>query len=305
MCSLMLCLSCSPQPSSPKTVAPLVKAPDKAPVAAQAPLPDLLGYPLKNLAPAARRPFSEIVQEELCGCDNPRTLAGCLSKKEPCAQAMVLSGLLKGLLESGVDRAQTQLIFSRLITDGMCADQITDLDVSGLPFKSNTPSGQPAVQIIEFADFMCSHCAQAASQFRPIMASSLPVHFIYVPVQLGANEMSSKSAYAALAAWRQGHAQFWTFHDLLFEHQHELNDAKLTTFAKEVGLDLDRWNADRKGPAVKAIFKKAQTLSVRAGVQGTPYVLIDGRPLNNTVTATDLAARIQLEMLRYRKECEE
>ena len=63
-CSLMLCLSCSPQPSA-KTVAPLVKAPDKAPVAAKAPLPDLLGYPLKNLAPAARRPFSEIVQEEL------------------------------------------------------------------------------------------------------------------------------------------------------------------------------------------------------------------------------------------------
>ena len=40
-------------------------------------------------------------------------------------------------------------------------------------------------------------------------------------------------------------------------------------------------------------------------MKGTPYVLINGRPLNSTVTSPDLAARVQLEMLRHRKECEE
>jgi len=281
------------------------KAAPDTPKKAEAPLADLPGYPLKNLAPAARRPFVQIAQEELCGCENPRTLAGCLAKKEPCMQALVLSNLLKGFLENGVTQAQTQLLFSRLITDGMCADPIAGLDVSEMPFKSNTPPGQPAVEVIEFADFMCSHCAQAVAQFKPVMASSLPIRFVYVPVQLGGNELSGKAAMAALAAWRQGQAQFWALHDLLFEHQHELSEAKLEALAKKVGLDLGRWQKDRKDKALKTIFKKAQTLSNRAGVQGTPYVLINGRPLNSSVTSTDLAARIQLEMLRHRKECEE
>ncbi len=302
----MVCLSCTQEPSTAQAPqATTVKAASKAPAVPKVALPDLPGFPLKNLAPAARQPFAQIAQEELCGCDNPRTLAGCLTKKEPCTQALVLGGLIKGLLENGASSAQAQLIFSRLITDGMCADQVTDLDVSGLPFKGNTPPGQPAVQIIEFADFMCSHCAQAIAQFKPVMASSLPIHFIFVPVQLGGNEMSGKAAMGALAAWRQGQAPFWAFHDLLFEHQTELSEAKLEKLAKQAGLDVQRWQRDRKDPSVKATFQKAQSLGVRSGMQGTPYVLINGRPLNSTVNSADLAARVQLEMLRHRKECEE
>ena len=117
--------------------------------------------------------------------------------------------------------------------------------------------------------------------------------------------MSGKAARAALAAWRQGPDKFWTYHDSVFESQLELNEKKLISLAKKAGLNLDQWNKDRKDPAIKALFKQGQSLSARAGLKGTPYVLINGRPLNNTVTSTDLAARIQLEMVRHRKECEE
>jgi protein-disulfide isomerase len=117
--------------------------------------------------------------------------------------------------------------------------------------------------------------------------------------------VSGKAGLAALAAWRQGPDKFWAYHDLLFENQTELNDAKLLALAKAVGLDLKKWKSDRKDPSVKALFQQGQALGARAGLKGTPYVLINGRPLNNTVTSTDLAARIQLEMVRHRKECEE
>ena len=128
-CSLLICLSCTQEPSASKPAPVATKAAPDTPKKAEAPLADLPGYPLKNLAPAARRPFVQIAQEELCGCENPRTLAGCLAKKEPCMQALVLSNLLKGFLENGVTQAQTQLLFSRLITDGMCADPIAGLEL--------------------------------------------------------------------------------------------------------------------------------------------------------------------------------
>lgn len=306
-CSLVTLLGCDQQANTPvgakpkAAVKPLVLSPPKV----EAPLADLAGFPLKNLAPAARRPFAEIAQEELCGCDNPRTLAGCLAKKSPCDQALVLGGLLKGMLEAGVSRAQTQLLFSRLITDGMCADQAEGINVLEYPSKSNVPPGQPAVEVIEFADFMCSHCAQAVEQFKPLINSSLPVRMYFVPVQLGGSEISAKAAIAALAAWRQGATAFWAFHDKVFEQQLEMNEAKLVAVATQVGLDIPRWQRDRIDPALKALFKQGQALGQRAGLQGTPYVLINGRSLNSSPTTTDLAARIQLEMLRHRKECEQ
>jgi protein-disulfide isomerase len=300
-------MGCDQQASGTLAATPKAVAKPAAPIPpkVEAPLADLAGFPLKNLAPAARRPFAQIAQEELCGCDNPRTLAGCLAKKDPCDQALVLGGFLKGLLEAGVSRAQTQLLFSRLITDGMCADQVEGVSVLQYPSKSNVPPGQPAVEVIEFADFMCSHCAQAVNQFKPLLNSSLPVRMYFVPVQLGGSEISTKAAIAALAAWRQGATAFWAFHDKIFEHQLEMSEAKILALATEVGIDIPRWQRDRKDPALKALFKNGQALGQRAGLQGTPYVLINGRPLNSTPTATDLAARIQLEMLRHRKECEQ
>jgi len=213
--------------------------------------------------------------------------------------------MLKSLLENGLSRSQAQLVFSRLITDGMCADQTTGIDASAFPTKSNVPPGQPAIEVVEFADFMCGHCAQAAPQFGPVVASGLPVRVRFVPIQVGGMEMSKTAAVAALAAWRQGPEKFWPFHDKLFAHQMELSEAKITALAKEAGLDTARLMTDRKDPRVEALYKSGKQLSVKAGLKGTPYVLIDGRPLNNTVTAADLASRIQLEMLRGRKECEE
>ena len=302
--SVLLALACSPAAKEPAPTK-VDKLAAAVPQKVEKPLPQLDGFPLRKLTPSARQPFAEIAQEELCGCDNPRTLAGCLTKPKPCSQALIYAGLIKGLLEAGVSRPQTQLVFSRLITDGMCADPVSQLDVGGLPFKTNVAPGQPAVEVIEFADFMCSHCAQAAPEFKPVMGSSLPVRMIFVPVQMGGNEVSAKAGLAALAAWRQGPQKFWAYHDLLFENQNELNDAKLVSLAQSVGLNVEQWKGDRKDPSVKALFKQGQSLSARAGLKGTPYVLINGRPLNNTVTSADLAARIQLEMVRYRKECEE
>ena len=303
-CGALLTCACST--SEPASAPQKQAAPSQAPAPkAQEPLPELAGFPLKNVAPSARRPFAAIAQEELCGCDNPRTLAGCLSKPKPCTQAMINAGLLKGLLEAGVSQTQAQLVFGRLITDGMCADPVPQLDLAGLPFKANVAPGQPAVELVEFADFMCGHCAQAVPQFKPVMSSELPVRKVFIPVQMGGNEMSGKAGRAALAAWRQGADKFWAYHDALFENQPSLNEQMLVTLAKRVGLDVERLNKDRNDPSIKALFKQGQSLGSRAGLKGTPYVLINGRPLNNTVTSTDLVARIQLEMVRHRKECEE
>jgi len=95
-------------------------------------------------------------------------------------------------------------------------------------------------------------------------------------------EESRKAAGAALAAQEQ--ERFREYHDLLYENQGSKNagafsDDSLIGFAREAGLDVERFESSFKGgkyeDIVEQVFREAQD----AGIQGTPTFLINGRIL--------------------------
>ena len=95
-------------------------------------------------------------------------------------------------------------------------------------------------------------------------------------------EESRRAAVAARAAQEQG--KFWEYHDLLYENQGSKNagafsDESLIGFAREAGLDVERFESSFKGgkyeDIVEQVFREAQD----AGIQGTPTFLINGRIL--------------------------
>ena len=83
------------------------------------------------------------------------------------------------------------------------------------------------------------------------------------------------AAKAAEAARLQG--KFWEMHDLLFEHQRELDDAALERYAQQLGLDLERFRADLASEAVKARIEADRAEGKRLGVDSTPSIFINGR----------------------------
>ena len=95
-------------------------------------------------------------------------------------------------------------------------------------------------------------------------------------------EESRRAAVAARAAQEQ--EKFWEYHDLLYENQGSknagaLSDESLIGFAREAGLDVERFESSFKGgkyeDIVEQVFREAQD----AGIQGTPTFLINGRIL--------------------------
>ncbi len=93
---------------------------------------------------------------------------------------------------------------------------------------------------------------------------------------------SVNAASAARAAQEQG--MFWDYHDVLYENQGPANsgafsDDNLVRFAREVGLDVERFEVSFKGgryeSVVEEVFRQAQD----AGIQGTPTFFINGRVL--------------------------
>jgi protein-disulfide isomerase len=82
------------------------------------------------------------------------------------------------------------------------------------------------------------------------------------------------AAAAAEAAAAQG--AFWPMHDALFADQGRLEDPHLWARAARLGLDLARFDADRRSDAVAARVRADFLGGVRAGVPTTPTLFLDG-----------------------------
>jgi protein-disulfide isomerase len=77
------------------------------------------------------------------------------------------------------------------------------------------------------------------------------------------------------AAALQG--RFWEMHELLFHHQHALEEGDLRTYAAELGLDEAQFEPDRAGGVTLArVQRDVESGEATGEVAGTPTLFIDG-----------------------------
>ena len=93
------------------------------------------------------------------------------------------------------------------------------------------------------------------------------------------HKFARKAAQAALAAKVQG--KFWEFHHQLFQNYKSINDGKIQDIARELNLDMEKFNKDMNSKAVQFIINRDLQNGRRIGVRGTPTVYINGKRLNN------------------------
>jgi protein-disulfide isomerase len=125
--------------------------------------------------------------------------------------------------------------------------------------------------VVEYADFECPFCAALHVRLggRP-----LRVVFRHFPVK-SSHPRAWAAACAAEAAALQG--RFWEMHDALFADQGRLEDPHLWERARQLGLDLERFDDDRRGETVAARVKADFQSGVRAGVVTTPALFASGK----------------------------
>jgi protein-disulfide isomerase len=125
--------------------------------------------------------------------------------------------------------------------------------------------------VIEYADFECPFCAALHTRLKD---RPLRVAFRHFPVRTS-HPRAWAAASAAEAAGFQG--RFWEMHDSLFADQGRLEDPHLWARASTLGLDLERFDRDRRGDDVAARVRGDFQAGVRAGVVTTPTLFIGGR----------------------------
>jgi protein-disulfide isomerase len=133
------------------------------------------------------------------------------------------------------------------------------------------------MEAIVYADFGCPYCAASWARIR-----ELPLRLCFRHFPMASKHPRAPALHAAAeAAGLQG--AFWEMCDSLYAERGRVDDPHLWERAERFGLDLDRFNDDRRSEAVRERISRDFADGVRAGVAGTPTAFVDGRMLSGDV----------------------
>lgn len=138
------------------------------------------------------------------------------------------------------------------------------------------------VTIVEFSDFQCPYCAEAARTLKKLKEThgqSVRVIFRHYPLPF--HEHAQAAAQAALAAHAQN--KFWEYHDLLFAHQSALDPQDLESYAEQLKLDVAKFREASVDDTVANLISADVALGDAVNVRGTPTVFVNGKRLANGV----------------------
>ncbi len=165
------------------------------------------------------------------------------------------------------------------------------------PLLENDPNapvlGNPQgdVTLVEFFDYNCPYCKDAATDLRKLIEGDpgLRVVMREFPI-LG--EGSLAAAKAALAAREQG--LYEAFHWALMAHRARKDEATVMRIAAEVGLDLDRLRADMESAEVAEHIRTSQDLAQTVGFNGTPAFVIGSEGVPGRVPLSEMRALVAM-----------
>ena len=131
------------------------------------------------------------------------------------------------------------------------------------------------VTVLEYGDFECPYCGQAEPVVRELLREHGDVGYVWRHLPLNdVHPNAQRAAEAAEAAAEQG--AFWEMHDLLLERQDALGYRDLVGYARELGLDVERFQDDLRTRTGAGHIAQDVDSADLSGVSGTPTFFING-----------------------------
>ena len=144
------------------------------------------------------------------------------------------------------------------------------------------------VILIEYGDFQCPPCANA----YPVVKSITELYkdqmqFVFRNFPITEVHPNAKAAAGtAEAAGLQD--KYWQMHDKIYETQTDWSELSITdrgkffeNLAKEIGLDINKFNTDLSSKSVSEKINYDTALGKKAGVDATPTFYLNGKKLTS------------------------
>jgi Na+/H+ antiporter NhaA len=152
--------------------------------------------------------------------------------------------------------------------------------------------GDGPVTVVEYGDFECPYCGRAEPVVRELLADFADVRYVWRHLPLSdVHPNAQLAAEAAEAAAKQG--AFWEMHDLLLDHQGDLEPGDLLGYAEQLGLDLERFRKDVSEQAGVSRVEEDVDSADRSGVTGTPTFFINERRHDGAYDVETLSAAVR------------
>lgn len=192
------------------------------------------------------------------------------------------SDALRGLLE----RLRREAYVTNYLLEGLAPEL-----ASGSP--PSLGRADAAITIIEFCDFACPFCRKAQPVIRDTIAkwgSNVRLIFRHFPLPKHPNAFDA--AKAAVCADRA--SRFWAYMEMLFQGP-DLSGPGLVAHAQASGLIESEFADCVKRADTAAVVRQDIDLGIKAGVDGTPAIFVNGMRLAHV---GQLDSAIQNELRR-------
>ena len=154
------------------------------------------------------------------------------------------------------------------------------------------------VTIVEWSDFECPYCKRVLPTLERLFEEyPTDVRLVFRHFPLHAIHPNAQAA-AEAAVCAQDLGAFWELHDLMFEEQGALGVDDLKDKAERAGLDAEAFAACMEAEDAPGRVEADRLAGILAGVNGTPALFVNGRPLAGAVAYEDLAGVVEDELLR-------
>lgn len=220
------------------------------------------------------------------GSDVKVSLGPLVPSAAPDYYKVPVSVILNGEKEAGevyVSKDGKTLLRGEIFdmgTDPFAANR-AKIHVGGSPTKG---PAEASVTLVEFSDFECPHCRALWAAMKAVEARYPQIRIVYKDFPLtNIHPWAQTAALGGRCAFEQSPAAFWKVEDSIFDNQDMLTPEnvwdKLVEFATGAGLNADAFKACLASPEAAKAVDASHAEGVALGVDSTPTVYINGRPL--------------------------
>ena len=260
---------------------------------------DLADVDFSGLSPARKTLALKALRTQACSCGCDMKVAECRVKDPKCTYSKGLASVTVAAIKAGksADEAIAESRASKFGTrpTPKLLDDAVPIQTLGSPVIG---PANARITLVEFSDFQCPYCSLAVAQINATLKAypnDVRLIFKQYPL-LELHPAAAIAAAAALAAHQQG--KFWPMHDVMFANRARLSRQSILTWARDLGLDLLRFNRDLDSDAVRKAVLRDMADGDKAGVEGTPTVFLNGQRYNGDLAPDAFKLVIEGELKR-------
>ena len=179
----------------------------------------------------------------------------------------------------GAQKVAAKDYYAAIMKDAKGAPEPEKKVAPPVPANDAWTGGKDAKVVIQqWSDFQCPFCSRVEPTMNEIKKNyGDKVKIVWRDKPLPMHPNAPLAAEAGREALKQkGPDGFWKMHALMFANQQKLAREDLDGYAKQVGLDMDKFKTALDSHANKAAVDADDKAGTDLGISGTPAFLING-----------------------------